>query len=408
MISSKQETKKVPELRFPGFSSEWQVLKLGDIAKIYDGTHQTPEYVKEGVPFYSVEQVTANDFKHTKFVAESVYLGEKIKPENGDILMTRIGDIGTTKYLDWNVRASYYVSLALIKKSDRYNGRFLEKYISTDSFQKELWKRTIHVAFPKKINLGEISTCVVKQPAIDEQDKIAGFLTAVDDRVAATQQKVELLKKYKKSVMQKIFTQQIRFKDENSKDYPAWEEKTLGDLGKFKSGTGFSDNQQGGKSGVPFFKVSDMNLAGNAVEMTVSNNFVTTEQIELMKYKPIIDKSIIFAKVGAAIFLERKRVAQNFLIDNNMMAYTPNKTLKFDFAKIIMDRLRLSKMAQVGALPSYNGSDLAIIILELPCIEEQQKIADFLSAVDDKIQAEEAKLTAAKTFKKALLQRMFV
>ena len=186
-----------------------------------------------------------------------------------------------------------------------------------------------------------------------------------------------------------------------------WHVKKLGELGKFTSGVGFTNSEQGGKHGTPFYKVSDMNLSGNTNEMTQANNYVSDTQVIDMKYKPIIDKSIIFAKVGAAIFLERKRVASNFLIDNNMMAFTPNGNLDFQYIKIVFDRLHLSKMAQVGALPSYNGSDLAIIKVQLPSHKEQEKIADFLTAVDERIAVGEKKLELLETYKRGVMQKIF-
>ena len=186
-----------------------------------------------------------------------------------------------------------------------------------------------------------------------------------------------------------------------------WHVKKLGELGKFTSGVGFTNSEQGGKHGTPFYKVSDMNLSGNTNEMTQANNYVSDTQVIDMKYKPIIDKSIIFAKVGAAIFLERKRVASNFLIDNNMMAFTPNGNLDFQYIKIVFDRLHLSKMAQVGALPSYNGSDLAIIKVQLPSHKEQEKIADFLTAVDERIRLGEQKLAKLEQYKRGVMQKIF-
>ena len=131
-----EKHKNIPQLRFPEFEAEWKLKRLGDVTEIYDGTHQTPNYVKNGIPFYSVEQVTANDFTNTKFVTEEVYESERrrVVIEKGDILMTRIGDIGTPRYVDWDVRASFYVSLALIKQSDKYNSEFFSQYISTETF----------------------------------------------------------------------------------------------------------------------------------------------------------------------------------------------------------------------------------------------------------------------------------
>ena len=168
-----EKHKNIPQLRFPEFDAEWKLKRLGDVTEIYDGTHQTPNYVKNGIPFYSVEQVTANDFTNTKFVTEDVYENERrrVVIEKGDILMTRIGDIGTPRYVDWDVRASFYVSLALIKQSDKYNSEFFGQYISTETFKKELWNRTIHVAFPIKINLGEIGNCKAFFPSLKNNKK---------------------------------------------------------------------------------------------------------------------------------------------------------------------------------------------------------------------------------------------
>src|SRR5690606_324745 len=115
------------ELRFKNehgkHFSAWQTKKLKDVAKIFDGTHQTPKYVDNGVPFYSVENVTANNFNDTKFISEEAFQKEnkRVIVEKGDILMTRIGDIGSIRFIDWNVCASFYVSLALIERSKEYN-----------------------------------------------------------------------------------------------------------------------------------------------------------------------------------------------------------------------------------------------------------------------------------------------
>lgn len=162
-----------------------------------------------------------------------------------------------------------------------------------------------------------------------------------------------------------------------------WECGELGKMGSFISGVGFAESEQGGKSGIPFYKVSDMNLPGNEVYMQVANNYVTQEQIDRLRYKTITNRAIIFAKVGAAIFLERKRIAKDFLIDNNMMAFVPNDDVAF--LKIQLDKIKFSEYTKVGALPSYNASDLQKIKIVLPQASEQQKIAEVLTDLDDLI-----------------------
>ncbi len=186
---------------------EWEYIQLGKIAKIFDGTHQTPKYTQEGIPFYSVEHVTANNFSDTKYISEKVFENEikRVRLEKGDILLTRIGDIGTSKYIDWDVKASFYVSLALIKQSEKYNSKFINQYISTNAFKKELWKRTIHVAFPKKINLGEIGNCFVVLPCLEEQTRIANFLSAIDKKINETAKQIEATAQWKKGLLQQMF-----------------------------------------------------------------------------------------------------------------------------------------------------------------------------------------------------------
>ncbi len=183
-----------------------------------------------------------------------------------------------------------------------------------------------------------------------------------------------------------------------------WEVNDLGSLGDFKSGNGFPINEQGGVNGIPFYKVSDMNLPENEVFMTISNNYISEEQVINLKMKPIKDEAIIFAKVGAAIFLERKRFAQNFLIDNNMMAFVP-KTPSI-YLKYYLDYIRLSKYAQTGALPAYNASDLKTIQLPIPPLPEQKKIAEILTTWDEAIVNCKSTINSLKDRNKGLAQQL--
>jgi len=186
---------------------DWEEKLLGEVSEIYDGTHQTPNYVADGVPFFSVEQVTANNFERTKFIAEDVFKKEskRVILERDDILMTRIGDIGTCRLIDWDVRASFYVSLALVKCDKAVNSSFLNQFMSSVLFQRELWKRTIHVAFPKKINLGEVGNCMVQLPHPDEQQTIAEALSAMDAKIQAVTGQVEQMQTFKKGLLQQMF-----------------------------------------------------------------------------------------------------------------------------------------------------------------------------------------------------------
>ena len=164
-----------------------------------------------------------------------------------------------------------------------------------------------------------------------------------------------------------------------------WEQRKLGEVGKARSGIGFPESEQGGTIGTPFFKVSDMNIDGNENEMTAANNYVTTAQIVAHKWSPIEElPAIFFAKVGAAVMLNRKRLCRfPFLLDNNTMAYSLDKTKwDADFAKALFETVDLTSLVQVGALPSYNSGDIEAMEILLPSLSEQSQIGAFFKKID--------------------------
>ena len=184
-----------------------------------------------------------------------------------------------------------------------------------------------------------------------------------------------------------------------------WEQRKLGELGKARSGIGFPDAEQGGKEGVPFYKVSDMNNVGNEHEMVAANNHVTREQIARKGWKPIDEvPAIFFAKVGAAVLLNRKRLCRfPFLLDNNTMAYSiDGSALDADFAITLFDTIDLTSLVQVGALPSYNSGDVEDIDVVIPEMSEQRKIGTYFKRIDSLITLHQSKAESWKNKKSQL------
>lgn len=199
--------------RIEGFCGEWEVKLLGDLCEIYDGTHQTPNYTVTGFPFYSVENVTNNEFKNTKFISgiEHKKLTATYKIEKGDILMTRIGSIGVCKYIDWDVNASFYVSLALLKCNKCVNSKYLYYYSFTNEFQNELELNSLQSAIPKKINLEPISLIkVILPPTIEEQIAVSTILSDMDSEIEALVKKLTKYRIIKQSMIQELLTGRIR------------------------------------------------------------------------------------------------------------------------------------------------------------------------------------------------------
>jgi type I restriction enzyme S subunit len=200
-------------LRIPGFTGEWENRTLGDVCRsITDGTHFTPHYVDIGIPFYSVENVTADNFRDPKFITaeEHAELIRRCKPEKGDILLTRIGELGSTKLLDWDVNASIYVSLALLKLKPNIDARYLYCYTRTSQFVEDLEARSLTNASPKKINMGEIASTPVPVPTLPEQRAIASVLCDMDTEISVLQRRREKAKTIKQGMMQTLLTGRLR------------------------------------------------------------------------------------------------------------------------------------------------------------------------------------------------------
>lgn len=130
-----------------------------------------------------------------------------------------------------------------------------------------------------------------------------------------------------------------------------------------------------------------MNISGNEYELLFSNNYVTQEQIERKKWKPITEvPAMFFAKVGAAVMLNRKRLVNTpFLLDNNTMAYKFGDAWDTNFGRTLFDTINLASLVQVGALPSYNANDVEGIEIALPTLEEQKKIGEYFRNLDSLI-----------------------
>ena len=246
-------------------------------------------------------------------------------------------------------------------------------------------------------------------PLLKEQKKIAEILATQDKAIELQGRKIEELKRFKQGCLERMFPRKGQKVPE--KRFPGftddWEQRKLSDIGKARSGVGFPDAEQGGVTGIPFFKVSDMNLDGNESEMTVANNYVTAEQIAVHRWSPITElPAIFFAKVGAAVMLNRKRLCRfPFLLDNNTMAYSLSSTKwDADFAKALFGTVDLTSLVQVGALPSYNAGDVESMEIYLPSLLEQEQIGGFFKQLDNLITLHQRKLEEMKNQKKALMQ----
>ena len=395
-------TKKsdAPAIRFKGFSDAWEQRKVQDVADRLDNLRipvaanlrvhgTTPYYGANGIQdyvegfthdgeFVLVAEDGANDLKNYP-----------VKCVNGRIWVNNHAHV-------------------LQGKAGISDNSFLAFAISQSDIESLLVGGS-----RAKLNAETLMSIEFKLPCLQEQYRIGEYLTQLDHLITLHQRKFEKLTNVKKSMLEMMFPQngssypEIRFKGFTD----PWEQRKLGDIGKARSGVGFPDADQGGVTGVPFFKVSDMNLDGNENEMIVANNYVTAEQIADHRWSPITElPAIFFAKVGAAVMLNRKRLCRfPFLLDNNTMAYSLSPTKwDADFAKALFGTVDLTSLVQVGALPSYNAGDVESMGIYLPSLFEQEQIGAFFKLLDNLITLHQRELEKLQNIKKSMLEKMFV
>ncbi|MCI8634594.1 MAG: restriction endonuclease subunit S [Eubacterium sp.] len=392
-----------PKLRFPEFTGEWEKTILEKKVHIYDGTHQTPKYVSKGVKFVSVENI--HDIYNTdKFISEEAYDKYKIKPQKDDILMTRIaGIIGDTAMVSKNEPLAYYVSLALIRKKENINTVFLAYNINSNGFKHELHRRIIHVAFPKKINLGDIGKCEITFPKEKEQQKIADFLSSIDDIIKVQEEEISVFEEQKKGIMQKLFNREVRFKADDESEYPEWKEKKLFNIGAIITGTTPSTKNEKYYSD-KYLWVTPADIEGKEI----SNSQKKLSEDGLKKGRIIPANSVLvtcIASIGKNAIL-REMGSCNQQIN----AITPNNEYNVDFLYYLLcfNENMLHANAGRGGMEILNKDQFSKLSMLFPCIEEQKKIADCLTAYDEVTQIKKGKLETWKEIKKGLLQQMFV
>ena len=368
-----------PKLRFKEFNDEYKLYKLKDLVEVYDGTHETPNYVDNGIKFVSVENIS-NLLKTTKYITEKDFEKYKIKPRFNDVFMTRIGDIGTSAIYKSDEKIAYYVSLALLrsKNDDILFPDYLNQYIKNTNFQKELYNRTIHVAFPKKINTGEIGECKCHICSSNEQFKIAKFLELLDKKIEFQTKKIEDLKLFKLCITEKIFN--------SSKAKISIKLKNISLIEKGEQ----INNDQLLNYGDYYMLNGGINPSGylniynrNENTITVSEGGNSCGYVSFNRKK--------FWCGGHCYSIKPFNI-------NNEYLY---QLLKYNERKIMYLRVG-------SGLPNIQKKDLENLIVRIHNDNEQKRISILLLNYDNKIYLESKKLNILTQLKKGLMQSMFV
>lgn len=388
----------VPQLRFKDFSEEWKNKSMRDFTKINQGL-QIPiserfyEKADDNYFYITNEFLRKNSGKNyfIKNPTASVICYED------DILMTRTGNTGQVVT---GVHGVFHNNFFKIKYDESCHKWFLYYFLTSYKTQHTILKLAGTSTIPD-LNHGDFYKITLNIPSLPEQQKVASFLSVVDEKIQQLSRKKELLEQYKKGVMQELFSGKLRFKDENRKDYPDWEEKKLGDFCTFFSGgTPTSTNQKYYVGTIPFIG------SGNIYDSEVFN-FISEDALNSSSAKIVEKGDLLYALYGAnSGELAISKI--NGAINQAILCIRNEECIEYLYYILLLNKDNIVGTYLQGGQGNLSAQIVKQLKYKFPSLEEQQKIANFLSSIDDKIESTNKQIIQTQTFKKGLLQQMFV
>ena len=406
----------VPMLRFKEFDGAWSETLFQDLFIFKNGVNASKEQYGSGIKFINVLDIINNPNGITyDSIIGSVNITSKEIDKNlvkyGDVLFQRSSEtreeVGQSNvYLgkDPVVFGGFVIRGSAQKE---YDPIFMNGLLKTDSLRDQITQLS---GGSTRFNIGQDSLNKVSAylPLKEEQTKIASFLSAVDEKISQLTQKHALLSQYKQGMMQKLFSQQIRFKADDGSEFGEWEEKPLNEIASKRSGK----NKDGSISEVltnsatqGIIKQSDYFEREIVTESNLNGYYIVN--LDDFVYNPRIS---VHAPVGP---IKRNKKCLGVMsplytvftvVEGNLayLEYFFDSNFWHDYVKGVANSgARHDRM-------NITNKDFFDMPILYPCLEEQTKIANFLSAIDQKIEVVSQQIEQAKQWKKGLLQQMFV
>lgn len=393
--AQQSKTKNIPTLRFPGFLGAWGETSIGSLVENVGGTALEVFTNEKGShKFISIGNYSTDG----KYIdnGQRIVLNDKTKTKllnKGDLTMvlndkTASGDlIGSTILIDEDNKFIYNQRTERLICGENFDPNFAWHFLNSTKFRKRIVTISqggtqIYVNFPsvkkEKINI----------PQKEEQQKIASFLGGVDEWIGNLCRQKEALLDYKKGMMQKIFSQEIRFKDENSNDFGDWEEERLGDIAEVKTGSSNRDDS---------LNSGEYAFFDRSVDIRRSSKFLYNKEALIIAGEGLVFKPRYFNEKFD--LHQRAYAILNYKLTNNW---------KYLYYYISYNHFWFNKMAVGTTMPSLRMDAFNRMIILLPSISEQQKIAEFLISLDNLVESRQQQITQAELWKKGLMQGLFV
>ena len=404
----------VPKIRFPGFTEDWEQHKCCDLlAMLKDGTHGTHKDADNGPYLLSAKNIKDGHIIIDETTDRKISISEfeqihsKFKLQKGDVLLTIVGSIGESAILENPSNLTFQRSVAFLRPNSTVTSSFLRTTIESSGFQKELQDRKSQSAQPG-VYLGELEKIPVSVPSLKEQEQIGSFFTELDDIITLHQRKLESMKLLKKSLLQKMFPKsgetvpEVRFPGFTD----AWEQRKVSELLEERNEQApessdyplmaFIANIGVAPKGERYDRGALVKDAENKLykrteigDFIYSSNNLETGSIGLNNYGNACISPVysIFKPTGIADsdFIGRRFIRKDFI--NSMVKW---------------------RQGVVYGQWKIHESDFMKIQVAVPSLEEQRKIGEFLSSLDNLITLHQRKVEALQKLKKSLLQQMFV
>ena len=401
-----KEKVKVPELRFPGFTDDWEQRKLGDISKVIDPhpSHRAPAATEEGIPFIGigdVNEVGNINYKTARIVDAKIFDEHHNRYDLSipSIGIGRVASLGKVIRLRDDI-GKYVVSptMSVIQFTNNNDLDFLYSNMNTPIFQKQ-FKSFSNGSTRQSVGIQDLRILMVSLPVdIEEQQKIGSFFKQLDDTIALHQRKLDLLKEQKKGYLQKMFPKngekvpELRF----AGFADDWEERKLGDevlivMGQSPNSENYTDNPN-----------DHILVQGNA-DMKNGHVFPRVWTTQVTKQA---EKNDLILSVRAPVG-DIGKTDYDVVIGRGVAAIKGNEFIFQNLGKMKSDGY-WTRYSTGSTFESINSSDIKEAIISIPRIEEQEKIGSFFKQLDDTIALHQRKLDLLKEQKKGFLQKMFI
>lgn len=414
-LHSEKKKTLIPQLRFQDFDDKWMVKKFSTLLKEgrLGGNYENSEY-NNGIPVIKMGNLGRGEININKvqFLPEGTEFNKEDILKKGDLLFNTRNTLELVgKVSIWRDElpfALYNSNLMRMKFNNDIepSNVFMNYNFNTKNSINQLRCFATGTTSVAAIYGKDLKGFNVAYPTLPEQQKIASFLSAVDEKIQHLSRKKELLEQYKKGVMQQLFSGKLRFKDENGKDYADWEDRNFGDVLDLQI-------REILKPQVNYLAIGiRSHVKGTFQKPNSDPSKIAMDKLFVVKENDLI-VNITFAWEGAIAIA--KKEDDGGLVSHRFPTYTFNSKylLREYFAQVIIDKrlrmiLDLISPGGAGRNRVLSKKEFLKINWSFPSIEEQQKIATYLTAIDTKIENTNQQINQTQNFKKGLLQQLFV